>query len=91
MPLCLSTIPLKTQKRAYICKKENTMKLTIEIGNPSEMEQLLHVFSTMNLESIHVVVNKDEEKKVSSAADLLTTINRPLALYLYKTNPQIYL
>ena len=46
----------KTQKRVYICKKENTIKLTIEIGNPSEMEQLHHVFSRMNLESIHVVI-----------------------------------
>ena len=82
MRLCLATISLKTQKRAYICKKENTMKLTIEIGNPSEMEQLLHVFSMMNLESIHVVVNKEEEKKVSPVADLLTTINRPIKKHL---------
>ena len=58
------------------------MKLTIEIGNPSEMEQLLHVFSTMNLESIHIVVDKNVEQKGSPATDLLKIINRPIKKHL---------
>ena len=62
---------------------ENTekMRLTIEIGNISEVEQLLHVFKTMNLESIHVVLDKDvntKVKKEDSIADLLKSINRPI-------------
>ena len=54
------------------------MKLTIEIGNPIEVEQLLQMFSTMNLESIHVVVDKDVSQKVNTASDLLKKINRPI-------------
>lgn len=57
------------------------MRLTIEIGNPSELEQLLHVFKTMNLESIHVIVDKavdTRERKEDSMPDLLKSINRPI-------------
>lgn len=55
------------------------MRLTIEIGNPLEVEQLLHVFKTMNLESIHVVVDKAvDSKKEDSITDLLKSINRPI-------------
>jgi hypothetical protein len=57
------------------------MRLTIEIETHSELEQLLHVFKTMNLESIHVVVGKavdTREKKEDSSPDLLKSINRPI-------------
>ncbi len=57
------------------------MRLTIEVGNPAEVEQLLHVFKTLNLESIHVVVNKNvkaKAKKEQSKTDLLKDINRPI-------------
>lgn len=57
------------------------MRLTIEIGNPLEVEQLLHVFKTMNLESIHIIVDKDgntKEKKEDSMTDLLKSLNRPI-------------
>lgn len=50
------------------------MVLTIEIDNSQEVEQLLHVFKSMNLESIHIVV----DKKNDAVADLLKTINRPI-------------
>lgn len=57
------------------------MRLTIEVGNPAEVEQLLHVFKTLNLESIHIVVNKSvhaKAKKEQSNTDLLKDINRPI-------------
>ena len=54
------------------------MKLTIEIGNPSEVEQLLHIFRTLNLESIHIVVDKQVNKKTTTKKDLLTTLNSPI-------------
>ncbi|MEZ4885250.1 MAG: hypothetical protein R3E32_11030 [Chitinophagales bacterium] len=54
------------------------MKLTIEIANPAEVEQLLRVFKTLNLESIHVVVDRNVNRKTDAITDLLTTINRPL-------------
>ncbi len=50
------------------------MKLTIEIGNPSEVEQLLQIFSTLNLESIHVVV----DDKDYHAKEVLRKLNRPI-------------
>ena len=67
----------------YCIFVENTekMRLTIEIGNPLEIEQLLHVFKTMNLESIHIVVDKGvntKAKKEDSMTDLLKSINRPI-------------
>ncbi len=57
------------------------MKLTIEIGNPLEVMQLLNIFKTMNLESIHIVVDKavaDIEKQEDSITDVLKSINRPI-------------
>jgi hypothetical protein len=54
------------------------MTLTIEIDNPSEVQQLLHVFKTMNLESIHVLIDKDVQDKVEETTDLLKIINRPI-------------
>ncbi len=54
------------------------MRLTIEIGNLSEVEQLLHVFRTLNLESIHVVVDRQLNKRTTTKKDLLTTLNRPI-------------
>ncbi len=54
------------------------MKLTIEIANPGEVEQLLHVFKTLNLESIHVVVDAQIPKKITTQKDLLTILNRPI-------------
>lgn len=50
------------------------MRLTIEIGNPTEIEQLLGIFKTLNLESIHVVVDTQEGKK----KDLLPVLNHPI-------------
>jgi hypothetical protein len=50
------------------------MRLTIEIGNPTEIEQLLGIFKTLNLESIHVVVDRQDGKK----KDLLPVLNRPI-------------
>ena len=58
------------------------MRLTIEVGNPSEVEQLLHVFETMNLESIHVIVDNHADKKEDLGTDLLTTLNRPMRKHL---------
>lgn len=54
------------------------MKLTIEIGNPSEVAQLLHVFTTLNLESIHVVLDDEIDQQSDATRDLLKTINRPI-------------
>ncbi len=34
------------------------MKLTIEIGNPREVEQFLRIFKTLNLESIQILVDE---------------------------------
>ena len=51
------------------------MTLTIEVGNPKEIEQLLSIFKTMNLESIHISMDK---KDTDSASDLLKAINRPI-------------
>ena len=68
-------------KMLYICRKYRKMRLTIEIGNPLEVEQLLHVFKTMNLESIHIVVDKGVNTKAikeDSMTDLLKSINRPI-------------
>jgi hypothetical protein len=50
------------------------MRLTIEIGNPSEIEQLLQIFSTLNLESIHVVL----DDKGHYAKEVLRKLNRPI-------------
>ena len=52
--------------------------LTIEIGNPMEVEQVLRVFKTMNLESVHVVVDKPTNKKADKTVDALKLINRPI-------------
>ncbi len=49
------------------------MKLTIEIGSVQEVEQLLNVFKTMNLENIQVVLDKKTD------FDLLQRINRPFS------------
>lgn len=54
------------------------MRLTIEIGNPSEVEQLLHAFRTLNPESIHVIVDREVIKSTTPKKDLLTTLNRPI-------------
>ena len=58
------------------------MTLTIEITNPTEIAQLIHVFSTMNLENINVVMNKNVDKygeeKADAATTLLKTLNRPI-------------
>jgi hypothetical protein len=54
------------------------MRLTIEIGNPSEVAQLLHVFTTLNLGSIHVVLDDKVDKNSKLTRDLLRTINRPI-------------
>ena len=60
------------------------MKLTIEVGNPSEVEQLLNVFKSMNLESIHVVVDKNisPEIKKENTQDVLKKITRPIKSHL---------
>jgi len=58
------------------------MRLTIEIGNASEIEQLLNVFRTLNLESIHVVVDKETSGKNKKTKDLLTVLNRPIKKHL---------
>ena len=68
-------------KCCIFVKNTEEMRLTIEIGNLSEVEQLLHVFKTMNFESIHVVVDKGvniKSKKEDSITELLKSINRPI-------------
>ena len=65
--------------------KIKKMRLTIETNNALEVEQLLHVFQTMNLENIRIVVDKDvdiQEKKEDATTDLLHSINRPLKKHL---------
>ncbi len=54
------------------------MRLTIEIGNRDELEQLLQMFSTMNLESIHVVVNKSASSQTDTTTALLQKITHPI-------------
>jgi hypothetical protein len=53
------------------------MKLTIEIANPNEVEQLLHIFKAVNLESISVFMSPID-KKTDKINELLKTINRPI-------------
>jgi hypothetical protein len=64
------------------------MKLTIEIGSPSEAEQVLQMFKTVRFETVRLVVEKPEEKSASATAtrgktmvkrDVLQKINRPMA------------
>lgn len=50
------------------------MILTIETDNPRDVEQLLSVFQTMNLENVRIVMND----KTKSANDLLKSLNRPI-------------
>ena len=52
--------------------------LTIEIGNPKEVEQVLRVFKTMNLASVHVVVDEPTNKKSDKTVDALKLIQRPI-------------
>ncbi len=49
------------------------MKLTIERGTPSEVEQLLRVLNAMNFENMQVVVNKKDKSN-----DLLKKITKPI-------------
>ena len=50
------------------------MILTIETDNVSEVEQLLSVFQTMNLENVRIVM----DKKTEPVSDLLKSLNRPI-------------
>ena len=52
--------------------------LTIEIDNPKEVEQVLRVFKTMNLASVHVVVDEPVNKKADKTVDALKLIHRPI-------------
>ena len=53
MPLCLATISLKTQKRVYICKKENGM--VAESKKLSNLQiELLKLF-TFDLSDVQLV------------------------------------
>lgn len=54
------------------------MKLTIEIGNINEMQQLLQLFKAMNLESIKVVMDKQNVP----ALPLLAQLRRPIQPFL---------
>jgi hypothetical protein len=63
------------------------MKLTIEIANPLEVEQLLTVFKTLNLESIRVIVDKTTvgapiARKNKVKKDVLNSISRPIKPHL---------
>lgn len=48
------------------------MVLTIETDNVKDVEQLLSVFKTMNLENVHIVM----DKKAEVTDDLLKSLNR---------------
>ena len=63
------------------------MKLTIEIGNLNEAEQILQMFKAIHFESVRLVVEKPEGKpahakakvdKVVTKRDVLPKINRPM-------------
>jgi hypothetical protein len=58
------------------------MKLTIEIANPNEVEQLLQIFRNLNLESIHIVVDEQVNKRTTTKKDLLATLHRPIKKHL---------
>ena len=55
------------------------MRVTIEVGNPNDMAQLLSVLNSMNLESVHVVIEKQAEQKVKNGKDPLDNLRRPIA------------
>ncbi|MFN0035654.1 MAG: hypothetical protein ACKVUS_11340 [Saprospiraceae bacterium] len=53
------------------------MKLTIEIGNVSEAEQILHIFKSIRFESVRLVVDNGKESKPVQK-DLLKELHRPI-------------
>lgn len=53
------------------------MKLTIETGSVNEVNELLHIFKTLNLRDVHIVL-ETSDKSVSVATDSLNIIHRPL-------------
>ena len=55
------------------------MRVTIEVGNPSDMAQLLSVLNSMNLESVHVVIDKGAGNGSKPKQDLLDSLHRPTA------------
>ncbi len=54
------------------------MKLTIEIGNLNEAEQILLFFKSIPFESVRLVVDSPKPKTVAKQA-VLSKINRPMA------------
>jgi hypothetical protein len=55
------------------------MRVTIEVGNPQDMAQLLSALNSMNLESVHVVVEETVNHKSKNGKDLLVSLHRPIA------------
>ncbi len=49
------------------------MRLTIDKGTPSEVEQLLQVLNSMNLDNLQVVVNKND-----TSNEILKKISKPI-------------
>jgi hypothetical protein len=52
------------------------MRLTIEVENIKEIEQLLHIINALNMQNINIVYEKNIKSKEES--DILPLINRPL-------------
>ncbi len=55
------------------------MRVTIEVGNPNDMAQLLSVLNSMNLESVHVVMDQGAANGLKPKQDLLESLHRPVA------------
>ncbi len=53
------------------------MKLTIETGSVNEVNELLHIFKTLNLRDIRIVL-ETSDRSVSVGTDSLNIIHRPL-------------
>jgi hypothetical protein len=75
--LFVSVIVAQALNRQTI--KHRAMRVTIEVGNPNDMAQLLSVLNSMNLESVHVVIDKGAENGSKPKQDLLDSLHRPAA------------